>query len=139
MAEAGIFGAVEKHISGGDLPVVADFKGDAVCLAFGRKGFLTVFDNIRKELQVEIEIGEKSAVDSDYALVKIPGHQTIAVFDVRWIIRINRKKEPWFYGNLTTNRGPFKTFCKVEPISLVAVITGGIKNANIKIYNEKVK
>jgi hypothetical protein len=36
------------------------------------KGFFTLFDDIRKELQVDIKVGEKGAVDADYALVKVP-------------------------------------------------------------------
>jgi len=53
-----------------------------VGLAFGEKGFLTVFYKISEELQVDIEIGEKGAVNADYALVEVPSDKTITVFFV---------------------------------------------------------
>ena len=51
-------------------------------LAFGEKGFLTVFYEISKELQVDIEIGEKGAVNADYTLIQVPCYKTITVFFV---------------------------------------------------------
>jgi hypothetical protein len=62
--------------------LVADFKCDAVGLASCGKGFLTIFYQISEKLQVDIEIGEKSTVDSDHTLVQVTTDKTVAVFFV---------------------------------------------------------
>jgi hypothetical protein len=53
-----------------------------VGLASCGKGFLTIFYQISEKLQVDIEIGEKSTVDSDHTLVQVTTDKTVAVFFV---------------------------------------------------------